>query len=250
MIQEINSTGFMITMTIILLLLCGVIIAFVYIHKIRQLDYIKELQNIGIQTKESTCKFISREIHDNVLQKLTSSLNILQRLNPQDNVTQKLVSTSINELSQTIQSLHDISEMLSTNKISSKSLRGLIEEELNIMRIQEFNIVFNLVGSAKPINIKIEEAIIRIIQESFRNISKHSAAKNIRVILVYNTFQLDLFISDDGKGFDSILIRTNSKGNGLRNMRERAKEVGGAISLSSISDYGTDIHLQIPINYE
>jgi signal transduction histidine kinase len=247
MIQETSSASFIIIMTIAMTLLTGVIIALIYIYTEKQLKNIKELKNIGLQTKEITCKYISREIHDDVIQKLSSSLLILRRITPQDYNTREMLFHSINDLSKSLQSLHDISVMLSKNRISSKSLIDQIEEEVKKLKILKFNIEFDVFGKIQPVNVKIEEAIIRIIQESFGNIRKHSGAKKIKFTIAYDVFQLDLFISDDGKGFDT---EKESQGNGLKNIKERVQELEGFIIVSSLPDYGTGIHLQIPINYE
>src|SRR5688572_23455952 len=140
MIHEIDSIGFLITI-ITLTILSIVIIALIHIHKTKQLGFIKEIRTIGLETKKSTCKYISREIHDNILQKLTTSYEILRCLKPQDNSTKEKLFISIDQLSISMKWLHEVSVMLSNYKISSRTLLDLIEEELKILRLLDYNVV-------------------------------------------------------------------------------------------------------------
>jgi signal transduction histidine kinase len=53
-----------------------------------------------------------------------------------------------------------------------------------------------------------------------------------------------LTIEDDGIGFD---VRGDSDGNGLRNMRERAAAIGGALRVTSKAGKGTTLRLTFPV---
>jgi two-component system, NarL family, sensor histidine kinase UhpB len=83
-----------------------------------------------------------------------------------------------------------------------------------------------------------------IFKEIINNAAKYSNASHIEINLQQLDRSLVLLIKDNGQGFDE---QTTKAGNGLRNIRERAKEVNGAVVLKSILGEGTEVELQLPI---
>jgi len=56
---------------------------------------------------------------------------------------------------------------------------------------------------------------------------------------------LTIEIEDNGKGFSP--SAQSQLGNGLLNMEERVKNIGGSFALSSEAGKGTRIHLRVPL---
>ncbi len=83
--------------------------------------------------------------------------------------------------------------------------------------------------------------IYLIYKEAINNAAKYSGAKNVRVELSKEGHQYEMEIADDGKGFD---IGTSTMGNGLRNMKRRAEEMAGKLTINS-SEKGTVITLTV-----
>jgi signal transduction histidine kinase len=83
--------------------------------------------------------------------------------------------------------------------------------------------------------------IYLIYKEAINNAAKYSAAKNVQARLWKEGRLYSMEIKDDGKGFD---ITSNPMGNGLRNMKRRAEEMGGTLTIES-SDKGTTITLKV-----
>jgi signal transduction histidine kinase len=88
--------------------------------------------------------------------------------------------------------------------------------------------------------------LFRIVQESLRNITKHSGAREATVLLVGTPHVIQLSVSDTGRGFDIDSLESKS-GLGLISMRERLRLVGGAISIHSTAR-GTKIEVSVPVN--
>jgi signal transduction histidine kinase/ligand-binding sensor domain-containing protein len=80
------------------------------------------------------------------------------------------------------------------------------------------------------------------VKESLHNIVKHAFAKNITIIIEVSK-ELNIWISDDGKGFTE--LQQNGGGNGLRNMIKRVESIGGKISIQI--EKGTTVKLNIPL---
>jgi signal transduction histidine kinase len=85
-------------------------------------------------------------------------------------------------------------------------------------------------------------SILRVIQEALSNAMKHSDAKKIVILFSRNADNLLVTIQDNGKGFDTT---DDTKGMGLRSMRQRVEEIGGGFFVSSSSG-GTEIRFTVP----
>jgi signal transduction histidine kinase len=94
----------------------------------------------------------------------------------------------------------------------------------------------------------MRDEIYRITGEALRNAFRHSEAKRIEVQLGYSERRFELRVRDEGKGIDpGILSDDVLLGHyGLRGMRERAKEIGGTLTIWSALGLGTKIELSVP----
>lgn len=90
----------------------------------------------------------------------------------------------------------------------------------------------------------LQRTVFLIFKESVNNAAKYSNANRIDVSLEKQDHVLVMKVKDDGQGFDEKKVRA---GNGLRNLRERAKEINGSIKLTSQIGKGTEIELRLPI---
>ena len=86
--------------------------------------------------------------------------------------------------------------------------------------------------------------IYLIFKEAVNNAAKYSGTNKIEASLEYHEKRLILTVKDFGKGFDLEHIR---RGNGLENIQNRAKELGGKLTINSSINIGTEIDLKIKI---
>jgi two-component system nitrate/nitrite sensor histidine kinase NarX len=95
-----------------------------------------------------------------------------------------------------------------------------------------------VVGEGK-LPAEVQVALYRLCQEGLNNISKHAEASRVDIQLQYETGAVELYIRDDGRGFDP--EQTPPGHYGLSMMRERATAVGATLSISSKPGHGTEI---------
>jgi len=88
--------------------------------------------------------------------------------------------------------------------------------------------------------------ILRIFQETFTNIIKHTQASEIRVATRVDANSVVVTVTDNGPGFDAAQGLT-STGKGLSNQLRRAESIGADIFWDS-SKSGTCVSLRLPIN--
>lgn len=86
-------------------------------------------------------------------------------------------------------------------------------------------------------------AIQRILLELFTNVLKHSGARKVDVSTRAGAGRASIVIEDDGKGF---VVGSPVNGHGLRNLQERAREVGGSLVIESAPGQGTRATLALP----
>jgi signal transduction histidine kinase len=88
------------------------------------------------------------------------------------------------------------------------------------------------VGTPQDLEKNASLSLFRTVQESLRNVAKHSHARHVKVELTCQSRVVRLRVSDDGEGFNSQEGR-NHYGLGLVSMRERLLSVGGSFSIWS-----------------
>jgi len=101
-------------------------------------------------------------------------------------------------------------------------------------------------GLAAKLSSRSHE-IVQLTREALSNVARHADAQNATVRLVRAGPDALLSIEDDGSGFDA---RVDSGGSGLRNMRERASSLGGALRISSRNGRGTSLRITFPVAEE
>jgi len=97
----------------------------------------------------------------------------------------------------------------------------------------------------------VETTLFRILQEALTNVHRHSAGSRVRILLQLDAEQVQLQITDDGKGIPEERLRRlreddSLTGVGMAGMRERVRELGGSFALESASP-GTTIIVTIPV---
>ncbi|HMN22803.1 MAG TPA: PAS domain-containing sensor histidine kinase [Ottowia sp.] len=93
-------------------------------------------------------------------------------------------------------------------------------------------------------------AVFRIVQEALTNVARHARASSVEVRFVRGTHDFRLEIADDGQGFASDHpFRPDARQHslGLISMRERAREIGGTLTIEAAPGFGTRVLLDAPI---
>jgi signal transduction histidine kinase len=84
--------------------------------------------------------------------------------------------------------------------------------------------------------------IFRIVQEALTNCARHAQAKSIRIVAHGGPGAVFLSVQDDGVGFAA----SEGRGLGLIGIEERARELGGWVTLRSEPGKGTTLRVELP----
>jgi signal transduction histidine kinase/Tfp pilus assembly protein PilF len=190
---------------------------------------------------------IARDLHDDIGSTL-SSINILSRVAlMEENRNTHNYLQRIGDQSARI--MEDVGDMVWSINPSNDSMSQVIT------RMREFaNEIFEPKGIEYSFVEKTTEGLsltadqrknlFLIFKETINNAAKYSQASLIEISLQQQDGHLLLCIKDNGRGFDEKVIQ---RGNGLRNLRERAREINGKLILKSTLHEGTEVELRLPI---
>lgn len=103
-------------------------------------------------------------------------------------------------------------------------------------------------GKPRPLHPLVSAEVRRIAGEALFNVARHARANSVDVAVTFGDWYLDIEIRDDGVGIpESVLRRGDKEGHyGLIGMRERAKRIGGTLTIDSRPGKGTDVTLRLP----
>ncbi len=204
-----------------------------------------------VEIQEQTLQHVSRELHDNlgqVASLIKINLNTVQLKNPEA-AEEKLRNTK-DLVKQLIMDLKQLSVSLSTDKINKIGLvQALKLEEDKLLKTGLFVTELTYPDNMPVIDAEKEIIIYRMVQEILNNTIKHSEATKISLAVQYTNGMLTLLISDDGKGFDVAkkLSEPGEMGNGLLNLKGRAKVINATYGIDSVVGEGTISKISIAL---
>jgi signal transduction histidine kinase len=96
-----------------------------------------------------------------------------------------------------------------------------------------------------PLSTEERHNLFMAFKEALNNVLKHAGATEVRIGLAIRGEKLILSVADNGCGFTS--NGSDSSGNGLNNMKQRLKQIGGFLSLESKPGAGTKVEMEAPL---
>jgi signal transduction histidine kinase len=175
---------------------------------------------------------ILRDLHDGLGGYLISALALIDRMPLTTPDLQKTLHTALDDLRLMIDSIDDKNGDLSLLIASVRESLDLAMNACDITLHWQVTSTPQLPHPSPSRHIQL----IRMIQEIFNNVAKHSQARHVNFILTSSFLE----VRDDGIGFDPQPSKT---GRGLTNLRRRAAELGLTLTLQS-GRYGTLIRLE------
>ena len=108
-------------------------------------------------------------------------------------------------------------------------------------------ITYTVCAEDADMNVKLplekRRDVFLVFKEAVNNLSKYSCANKAEINIRFHHNHIELFVKDNGRGFDT----ADRGGNGLKNMKQRAKNIGGKLEIISSETKGTTITLIVPI---
>lgn len=222
----------------------------------------KSLQRLSNEKAEANDKIIqerivaerqrlARELHDSVSQQLFAASMLLSALTetetPPEETKQKL-----NQIEKIVQQaqlemralLLHLRPIALNNNTLAQGLKDLI---LELKQKVHFDIDYQI--EEIQLSKAEEDHLFRIAQEALSNTLRHAKATEVELLLIERDQLAILRIQDNGRGFDPT-DETHSTSYGLKNIAERAVEIGAKYKIVSVSGEGTIVEVKVPLKKE
>jgi two-component system, NarL family, sensor histidine kinase DevS len=190
---------------------------------------------------------IAKELHDGIIQSLFAVGMGLQgtALMAGSPETATRIEGAVGELDRVIRDLRNyifgLRPGILADRQLDQALRALGED---IQKRSSFRVEVEVDADLAALVSSRSHQIVQMTREALSNVARHAQAKSAVVRLARTGQTAVLTIEDDGVGFD---VRSDSAGNGLRNMRERATAMGGSLRVSSKANKGSNLRFTFPI---
>ncbi len=203
------------------------------------------------RVREEERAAIAREVHDELGQEITALNMEIARM-------RACVARSTEALPEVVERLASMEStletMLHTVRRISAELRPPLLDEFGLdaamqWQAKEFQKRYGVrceltVRNDTPVDPKLSETVIAIVQESLTNIARHAKASKIQVQMQQTSDVLIVTVKDNGRG---ISAEEQSTSLGLLGMRERSLLFGGAVDIQGVQGRGTTVTLKIPV---
>ncbi len=195
---------------------------------------------------------ISRELHDRVLQLLSSvrlraELCRRELMNRPDILEKELVN-----IEQTAErAVAEIRRLLTDDRTASEMVAGSLErrlrEEMEIFRARSgMKREFHCAVGAHVLPLEVERELYFALREGLINAVRHSRASELILTLDQDGPSCKASLIDNGSGFNLAAINSDTH-YGLRILRERIERVGGNLRIDTAEGQGTRISIEIPV---
>jgi len=185
-----------------------------------------EIVKTQLEVQEQTMQNIGADLHDNIGQLLSLSsltLNSIQ-LDDLEKAKQK-IEAAIDLTGRSIKEMRLLGKLLQGDQLIGVGLSEAIYHEINwIEKSGKYQVNYLHEGDF-PVKNNVDKDLIifRILQEVINNIIKHSFATQINIKLAYVNQNMELYIDDNGIGFNAGNLPVSKMGMGLQNMSKRGK---------------------------
>ena len=209
------------------------------ISKELEMNYVLAKSENEVKLNEQRIN-ISRDLHDNIGAYANSLISKIDHISTSD---ENINTHQIKDLKENAESILSLLRqtiwVLNNDEIGAESSFDYVKQyalkifkNTNIKVVFEENIEINKILSAAEAS-----NIFRIIQEACQNIMKHSKADKVKIGIISNDY-FAISVEDNGIGFTQ-----NNSGDsyGLKNMQQRAKDIGMFLKIEKINESGTKI---------
>jgi signal transduction histidine kinase len=205
-----------------------------------------------LTAQEEERRRISRDLHDDVNQRLALLTLGLQRLEKQagqlpEEARRNLTST-LSELVSLSDDVRHLAYRFHPSILDDlgleTALQRLLDEFSNRANVK---VLFVYQPLAVALSKDVATALYRVVQECLSNVARHARATRVEVELTGDERFVELVVRDDGVGFNTDAMTTSQRGLGLLNAQERLLVFHGVCEVNSEPGKGTHVHARIPL---
>jgi signal transduction histidine kinase len=217
---------------------------------------LRRLSRQVMEVQETERRRIARELHDEIGQALTGVKMMIEtaerraRTTGASNMERRNPALDVSEaIDDALNRVRELSLDLRPAMLDSLGLLPtLLWRFENYMGQTGIQVEFHHTGLDQRFAPEVETGAYRIVQEALTNVARHAAVPIVRVQVIAADTMLQIYIIDEGAGFEADEAIAAGLSTGLAGMRERATLLGGVLHISSIPGAGTTIEVELPLS--
>ena len=210
-------------------------------------QYERQIREAATQEERNR---LARDLHDSIKQQLfviqTAAATVQARFEG-DPEGAKMALEQVRSSAR--EAVTEMEAMLDQLRAAPLGIAGLVEavkkqcEALGFRTGARVEFKLGTLPPSEALTPGAQQAILRVAQEALANVGRHARARNVTVALDATGRRFELWVRDDGSGYDQ---NQASGGMGIANMHARAEEFGGTLEVGSYPGRGTWVHFEIP----
>jgi signal transduction histidine kinase len=193
---------------------------------------------------------IARDLHDTVIQDLIAlGMRLDAELDgDEDEARRESHRQIVAGLDEVVHQLRESVFALGSRRTGEDLRSSLRRSMAEAARVLGFAPALRISGPVDEVGSTVGAEVQAVLREALSNIARHARAHSATVRIVVRGGRLTLTVDDDGIGVDAPGGSVRGRGNGLANIRERARDLGGETTVSPRVPTGTRLRWQVPLH--
>ena len=219
-------------------------------------EALRQLSAQLLRAQDDERRRVARELHDSIGQELAAlDLNlgwIRQSVGALDPRTEGVIDESAEIVKQCSQEIRDFSYLLYPPLLDEYGLASALHWYTEgFARRTRIQVTLDIASNLPRRSRDVETALFRVVQECLTNVHRHAASPTVSIRIVQEANRLSLEVADQGHGVHVATPGSPASrpGTGLAGMRERMRELGGALEIES-GTHGTIVRASLPTEEE
>ena len=224
-------------------------------RRVQTEDMLRKLSARILTLQDEERRRLGRELHDSAGQLLAAlhiNLGVIAQRTQSDPSLSARVADSAALADQVISEIRTLSYLLHPPMLDETGLASAVEwYARGFSDRSKIAVNLDVDPNLPRFPMEVEMAIFRIVQESLVNIHRHSGSRTAFISLHADVEGASLTIRDEGCGIPAEILKNMEEGGGnmgvgIGGMRERARQLGGAISIRRANP-GTAVEVSLPV---
>jgi PAS domain S-box-containing protein len=201
-----------------------------------------------LEVQEEERRNIALELHDEIGQSLNALKLMLDRLaRSMDGERQSALSESSSLTGEILERVRRFSLELRPKMLDDLGLLSTLVWYFHHYTDRTgIQVDFKHTGLNREFGRELSSNVYRLVQEALTNVARHAGTDKVTVQVSIGKELLTMRIEDRGVGFDLASLPAGSS-SGLEGMRERARLLGGSVTIDTSPGYGTRLLLEVPL---
>lgn len=193
---------------------------------------------------------LARELHDTMTQRLFSLSLTAEAaagaLGEDPTAAREHIRTVQQLARDTLRELRSLIVDLRPADLAADGLVAALRSHVDVVRrVHRLEVMLHASGEWR-LGAEADRQVFRVVAEAVHNAARHAGAARVDVVLASAEGGLVVEVRDDGSGFDPADRSLRGTRLGLTSMRDRARALGGQLTIDSRPGAGTTVRLEVP----